>query len=500
MKNRYLIPSLLLLFCSCSDFLKEASKDQIIPKTVRDYSEFIFGEVYNKQNSSAIHAYLDIMTDDCKDFRHTSNGLLASDERLGGWGYWTWQQDPEMPWEGVLKSDPAWGHYYHQILACNIVFDALERQDVPGDEQERIFLQAECHLIRANAYFMLVNLYGEPHDDAPEKAMGVPINDLVGASNKNFSRASVADIYKVIRSDIAAALSALKAAPGDGSIFRWNYPAACLLASRVALYTRQWEEAAAYAGEVIAIRPELWNLETKKNHPTLSGSRFISKDNPEILFSHGYYLIPYFASGAVGCFQASDDLRALYIGGDLRFVQASTAATSTGAFVRLQGSSSGLGAGLKTLPYKSAISTTTGAHGFSLRVAEAYLNRAEARANLPGQEERALQDLNTLRENRFTAATFVPLTGANGNILQLVKDERRRELCFEQSRWFDLRRWDRPRIAHTFQPDRTAGSTVHAYVLEKDDPAYTLPAPTSVMNLDPYIGNPSRPERVQTTL
>ncbi|MDR2414830.1 MAG: RagB/SusD family nutrient uptake outer membrane protein [Odoribacteraceae bacterium] len=499
MKNRYFIPLVLLLF-SCSDFLKETSKDQIIPQTVKDYSEFIFGEVYNKQNSSGIHTYLDIMTDDCKDFRHTSNGLLGSDERLGGWGYYTWQQDPEMPWEGVLKSDPAWGHYYHQILICNIVFDALEREEVPGNEQERAFLLAECHMIRANAYFALVNLYGAPYDDAPEKAMGVPINDLVGASNKNFSRASVADIYNVIWSDIEAALVMLKTAPGDGSIFRWNYPAAALLASRVALYTRQWTEASEYAGEVIATHPELWNLENKKNHPTLATNRFISKDNPEILFSHGYYLVPYFATGAVGCFQVSDDLRALYIEGDLRFVPGTTAATSTGTFIRLQGSTGTFGSGLKTLPYKSAVSSTTGVHGFSLRVAEAYLNRAEARANIPGQEALALQDLNTLRENRFTAATFVPLNAASGDVLQLVKDERRRELCFEQSRWFDLRRWDRPRITHTFQPDRAAGSTVHSYVLEKDDQAYILPAPTAVMSLDPYTGNPNRPERKQSTL
>ncbi|MDR1414901.1 MAG: RagB/SusD family nutrient uptake outer membrane protein [Odoribacteraceae bacterium] len=497
MKNKYfLLITLLTLLFSCSDFLEEASKDQIIPETVKDYSEFIFGEVYDKQNNtSGLHTYLDIISDDCKDFRHTTNGLLSSDERLGGWGYWTWQQDPEMPWEGVLKNDLAWGHYYHQILMGNIVLDALDRLNVEGTEAEKRYLEAECHLIRAYAYFMLVNLYGEPYDPATAgEAMGVPVNELASAQNKNFTRSSVEDVYKVIWREIDAAFVALKASPGDGSIFRWNYKAACLFASRVALHTCQWDDVITYAGEVIALAPDLWNLEAKDNHADLSKSRFICRDNPEIIFSFGYYSVPYFASGAVGCFQISDDLRSLYVDGDLRYVSATTTARSTGAFVRLQGSSS---SGLKTLPFKSAIVTTTNLYGFAFRAAEAYLNRAEAYANLPGKSSDAIRDLNTLRENRFTAAAFTPLDGNSGDPLQLVKEERRRELCFEQLRWFDLRRWDRPRIVHTFQPERAAGSTVYTYVLEQNDPAYTLPAPNTVISLDPFMGNLPRPEREQ---
>jgi hypothetical protein len=503
MKNKYFLPvTWIALSClSCGDFLSEESQDQITPKTVKDYSEFIFGEVYNKQNTtSGLHAYLDIMSDDCKDFRHTSKGgVLSKDERPEGWGYWTWQRDPEMPLEGVLNNDPAWGHYYHAIFISNIVSNALATLDVEGTGQEKLYLKAECHFIRAHAYFMLVNLYGEPYDPATAgEAMGVPVNDLAVAQDKNFTRASVAGIYDLIWREIAAGFEALKVAPGDGSIFRWNDKAAALFASRVALYTRRWDDAVKYAGDVIALSPNLWNLEAKKNHPTAAASRFISPDNPEILFSYGYYLVSYFSTGAVGCFQASDELCALYAPGDLRYVTAGTTASSTGAFIRLQGSTSMLtGSGLKTLPYKNAVSTTSNLFGFAFRAAEAYLNRAEAYANIPGKSSLALDDLNALRSHRLTAATFAPLTGADGDPLQLVKEERRRELCFEQFRWFDLRRWDRPRIVHTFRPEMEASSTVYTYALEQDDPAYTLPVPNAVMNLDPALGNPPRPERKQ---
>ena len=54
---------IVVFFSSCENFLEESSQDLIIPKTVKDYSEFLFGEGYIRDNTS-IHTYLDIMTDD----------------------------------------------------------------------------------------------------------------------------------------------------------------------------------------------------------------------------------------------------------------------------------------------------------------------------------------------------------------------------------------------------------------------------------------------------
>ena len=51
-------------------------------------------------------------------------------------------------------------------------------------------------MIRAYAYYMLVNLYGEPYDPkTADKAVGVPVNGLIGVENKKFKRESVAAIY-----------------------------------------------------------------------------------------------------------------------------------------------------------------------------------------------------------------------------------------------------------------------------------------------------------------
>lgn len=136
---------------------------------------------------------------------------------------------------------------------------------------------------------------------------------------------------------------------------------------------------------------------------------------------------------------------------------------------------------------------TTGVYGFAFRTAEAYLNRAEAYAE-KGELEEALADLKTLRMNRLKVYEDL-VAESQAEVISHVRAERRRELCFEFHRWFDLRRWDRPHLEHTYTPDITKPETVERYVLEKDDEAYTLPLPYSVVESDPLIEDIVRPNR-----
>lgn len=83
-----LLGVLLILFSSCSDFLEEKSQDLIIPKSVKDYREFLFGEAYIRDETQ-IHTYLDIMTDDVKE--NIKGSFLGGDTRASGYGYYTWR-------------------------------------------------------------------------------------------------------------------------------------------------------------------------------------------------------------------------------------------------------------------------------------------------------------------------------------------------------------------------------------------------------------------------
>jgi hypothetical protein len=76
-----------------------------------------------------------------------------------------------------------------------------------------------------------------------------------------------------------------------------------------------------------------------------------------------------------------------------------------------------------------------------LRLAEMYLNRAEAKAkgNL-GTEAEVLSDINHIRENRGLANELINTVPAGETLLDVVLKERRLELAFEGHRLFDLLR------------------------------------------------------------
>ncbi len=467
MKRLIILVLASVLFGACSDFLEETSQDLIVPKSVKDYEEFLFGEGYLR-NDISVHTYLDIMTDDVKE--NISGWSFGSDTRTNGFGYYAWQKSPEETISGALRNDNAWETYYHSILICNVVLDAMGEME--GSEQRKAVLKGEAYAQRAWCYFMLVNLYGEPYDRAKaDNLLGVPLNEVVGMEDRHFSRASVAVVYEQIEKDLAEAIRCFTTYGSGKSVFRWNLPATYLLASRVALYKKEYENVIEYANKVLETNPQLYDLSIMSED-----DYFINSKNPEVLFTYGDYQITYFAALAKCNFPASDELLELLGSNDYRKT----------AFLRKRGSN--------YTANKSNSSGETNLYGFALRTAEAYLNRSEAYAET-GNTEKALADLRSIRINRLKE--YEELTAASKEeAIACVREERRRELCFEYHRWFDLRRWDRPRIEHTFTRDIKKPETVEKYVLEKDDKAYTLSLPRSVVESDPIIEDFLRPDRV----
>jgi hypothetical protein len=76
---------------------------------------------------------------------------------------------------------------------------------------------------------------------------------------------------------------------------------------------------------------------------------------------------------------------------------------------------------------------------YIFRIAELYLIRAEARAQL-GRLTDALDDLNAVRARAGLAASTAV---TQSDILLAIENERRIELAFEPHRWFDLVRTNR---------------------------------------------------------
>jgi len=103
---------------------------------------------------------------------------------------------------------------------------------------------------------------------------------------------------------------------------------------------------------------------------------------------------------------------------------------------------------------------------------EMYLTRAECYARA-GNTTLALNDLNTLLQKRYQTGTFTNLTAASADAaLALIVAERRKELCFRNLRWSDLRRLNKdPR----FQITLTRTINGQAYTLPPNASRYVLP-------------------------
>lgn len=136
-----------------------------------------------------------------------------------------------------------------------------------------------------------------------------------------------------------------------------------------------------------------------------------------------------------------------------------------------------------------------------LRMAELYLNKAEALYNI-GDEEGAREALKPVRER----AGMPAITAAGADLLEAIKHERRIELAFEEHRYLDVRRWK--------EAPKYFGSTVHAITIKKypdgkktyevdklrsdvggdrkwDDKMYWLPITKAEMDKNPnFVQNP----------
>ena len=130
-------------------------------------------------------------------------------------------------------------------------------------------------------------------------------------------------------------------------------------------------------------------------------------------------------------------------------------------------------------------------NNFSLRIAEGYLNLAEAYAMMD-QTENANRYLRLLRESRINQ--YVHTDYAGEQLVEEIRLERRRELCLEGHRWFDLRRYAvcekypfSTSIRHDFNvydDYQYAWERVDTYVLNENDPAYVMQLPKSVLEYD----------------
>lgn len=494
---------------SCSDFLDEYSQDMIVAKTPTDLDEVLLGSGYlgsvaisNGPVGTRVGGFFNLLDDDINTGgdRTDSLGNGSKDVSkawnqcvLGQYGYFAWQQDVGTNYDASISNDDAatWDELYAHINVVNIILDEIQHLPHTTEKDHATWLrvQGECHFLRAQFYFTLVNLYGKPYTpQSARQSLGVPIK-LVPGIEHEFTRATVAEVYEQINADLALAEDFLTQSPQstDHLLHRASLEAVDLLWSRVLLYQQQWQKAADKALKVVGSKQfVLAGLSSfQKNVP------FLTESNQEVIFSQGSNnLAPTSVFTARnGDYCVTRELYEMYDSLDVR----------PACFFGTYAEGSGIENDSIYLASKYQRGNALRSHisdYYMLRLSEAYLNAAEALALVglttgnAAAEEQATALLHELKQNRIAQFTPAeePLKGAV--LVQEIRNERRRELCFEGHRWFDLRRYgacepckmQKP-IVHNFGVcgDYVGVMYRRTIILPPGSPNYTFAIPKSVL-------------------
>ena len=468
MKRKYMMKYLvvgvaLMVLSSCGDFLSKNATNQVFVTSIEDIKELILGEGYmdasrpsrsSSLSSShvqgiAIGGWIHVMDDDSK-----ANNYMSGPQynfwvtALGPFHYW--QMDPFINYQQPFTpyDDLCWERLYDFINSMNVIIYELDENY--ANERRYAALKGEALFLRALYYYYLVNVYAVPYRVSTASTdPGVPVKLSEMVEDKNYPRNSVESVYQTIETDLLESIRLLEGVTQE-SIYRPNQTAARLLLSRVYLYMSKYAECVEQCDEIL--RAGGYSL---LDYTTLGEEDDrISFDSPETIFSNGQYRIEtifrsksaktggsstgsYPSMGGGYNFKASDALIATFDQeNDTRFK----------IFEYIDRS------GLSVYPGFSGYYPTFKCYDNTkrpisdcclLRWPEVLLNKAEALALQGGSnnESEAAATISSLRAKRFVASYNSTVTATGDELIRLIRDERRRELCFEGHRWFDLRRY-----------------------------------------------------------
>lgn len=507
--KRYICILLALVFASCNTFLKEHSQDLAYGKTVSDLEEVLLGEGYVKKDVN--YPWMHLMDDDFE------KSILTADNTKNYSNYFNWTRYPSSVDNEVVK-DKLWVDLYKNISTVNVVLAKLK--EVESDEVGATRLKGECHFLRGYFYWFLANVYAKPYVKATAGTdLGVVLKTTEFIEDGYFSRNTLQETYDLILSDLKTAVQLLKGQEQQTAL-QADYYAAQALLSRVYLYTGDYELALETANEAMLGGytlidynglPKLpANLVPSQPVDDIQPVSVIHRLSTETIFSQGGntfggamdYLglaSPYGLAGA-NKYKVSEELLAKYdkeaaCGNDLR-------KTFFLYYVQYD----------RRKIYLQKINTNREkmvSSEFLIRLPEVILNKAEALVML-NKEVEAQQLVEDLRVKRIESAGYQPLGQRVGaDLVELIRDERRRELCGEGHRWFDLRRYAvHPKYPSTkeiihddYTYDTSTKKVVYlgSYMLDRyeDERAYVLPIPVHVIeyNNGVMVDNEERPER-----
>lgn len=449
MKNIQLLAVLILLMLSntsCEKFLDEKpDKKLVIPSTLQDLQAIM--------DNTNIHLtgdpYIGEMSSD--DFYLTQavfNSTLEIDQNL-------------YLWKRINCYNPdinSWSNLYAKIYYTNTVLEQLQKiERTAFNQTEWDNLKGQALMVRGRCFMQGVLLWAKAFDSTTAATdPGIPLR-LSTSFDEPVTRATVQQCYQQLTADLKASINLLPVTPVSPA--RASRPAALAYLARVYLSTRNYDSVAKYAAASLSLQGNLLDYNTLN----ASASFPIPRMNTEILHYSGLHTLALSVSNA----RVDSVLYNSYSSADCR----------KKVFFRLNTDG--------TYGFKGTYISATGNFA-GIATDEVYLMKAEALAR-QGLKEEALVTLNMLLKNRYDRVTFVPVTATDAAAaLQVILQERRKELLFRGLRWMDLKRFNKENAGIVLT--RKINNT--EFKLLPNSTGYALPIPEYVIEMSQIPQNP----------
>ncbi|WP_308756124.1 RagB/SusD family nutrient uptake outer membrane protein [uncultured Bacteroides sp.] len=454
-------------------------------QTVSDVNLAVIG-IYDAFKSSYLYSgNLTLLPDLQTDFVYGVNG----NTNIYG-DIWRWNDI--KPTNTDIEA--VYGSLYDVINRCNFLLDRVDnvRNKVTDDSDLDKLDQycGEAYFARALAYSELVKLFCKAYesDDDAANELGVILTQHY-RGDEEMKRASLKDSYQFILDDLGRAAELLKleddfdtttqGALYDSSYF--NEYTVYALRARVALYMKKWDEAIEYSTKVIESGYYVLSSCTQEISSGISYYKYMwtNDHSTEVIWKVGFTVNSY--GGALGSIFANYDFSTLrpdyvpaewvinlYDTNDLRvstIFQSFTTGYSHGLtwplLIKYFGNEEFLQYNIIHVNMPKV-----------LRLSEQYLIRAEAYAQ---KEEygKAGSDISTLRAARYSSYGGSTAMSKD-NAMEVIEEERVKELYMEGFRLHDLKRWHKGFEREPQDQSLDNGSSLK---VEKDDPLFVWPIP-----------------------
>ncbi len=461
----YLTLALLSIFTlpACNKYLDVVPKGKTVISTTDDFYKMV--SLPNRGYYTGNFTYL---SDDLWIKESYVIGLPKNMDIIN----FTFDETANRP--DYLTSSNYYNQAYSYINRWNMVISLID--DTDGSASIKTLAKAEAKVLRAFDYFMLINVYAKSYDPATAaNDGGVIIMDKYDLEAKK-AKSTVEEVYKFIQNDLDEALPYLQEKPVD--VYHPSLAFAYALKSKVHLYKREYAQAKSAAQRSLTYNGQIFDLVKYTGQGGPNSLAVTAADNPEVL--NYAYMTGYNELNFAYTYLMSPELKGLFNTTDARYNLFFT--TGPSPFL-----DAGAGTAFWNVPYTKFIYSTVG-----MKTTEVYLMLAECYAR-EGNYADAMKIINDLRAKRITNAAQAQLAvpATTKATMDIIIQERRKELMFGVNRFFDLKRFNlepdyAKTLVHTFPIVNKTVPQV-TYTLKPNSRMYIVPFAQDVLKLNPLL-------------